>query len=168
MRAFFLVKTHPRSSNFSRSFFWYEIWLNSISWDAPFKGSVSRDWDGLYLVSKERSWEVRAARIYISSDRGVCAKIRAFYMLQRLYFAFRVRLKPFGRAAKKNNLKFYSENAGTTFAAPFRRAPHNFSRSPKSATKFFPLTEGRRTIFLALRRAPQNCAAPFGRVSAEF
>ena len=98
------------------------------------------------MVSEERSWEVRAARIYISSDRGVCAKIRAFYMLQRLYFAFRIRLKPFGRAEKKNNLKFYSENAGKDSVAPFRRAPHNFSRSPKGATQFFPLSEGRHRI----------------------
>jgi len=31
------VNIYPRSSNFSRSFFWYQIWPISISWDAPFK-----------------------------------------------------------------------------------------------------------------------------------
>ena len=30
-------------------------------------------------------------------------------MLQRLYFALRIWLKPFGRAGKKKHLKFYSE-----------------------------------------------------------
>ena len=38
-----------------------------------------------------------------------------------------------------------SEGRYTIFPA-LRRAPHNFSRSPKGATQFFPLSEGRHRI----------------------
>ena len=62
-------------------------------------------------------------------------------MLPRLYFALRIQLIPFGKAAKNHHLKLYRENGGTDSAAPFRRALQDFSRSQKGATKFFPLAE---------------------------
>ena len=52
------------------------------------KGSVLWDRDGPNLVPKEITREVRAAQIHINSDRGACAKIRAFFVLRRLHFLF--------------------------------------------------------------------------------
>ena len=44
-------ETYPRSSNFSRSFFWYLIRPISISWDDPFKGTASREFFSLKLLN---------------------------------------------------------------------------------------------------------------------
>ena len=52
------------------------------------KGSVTRVWDGPNLVSEERSWEVRAARIGFNVDRCVCTKLLTKIQLQRLFLPF--------------------------------------------------------------------------------
>ena len=82
------------------------------------KGSVSRDWDGSNLVSEERSWEARGARIFYNVCRRTCAKLRAFIVPQRCLFGLRIWLKHFGRPP--TNFRRSSE-AGKNWGAVFRR-----------------------------------------------
>ena len=69
-------------------------WLPAPFLILIFKGSMTRDWDWLNLVSEERSQEVRAAQIGFNVNRCVCTKLLTKIVPQRLFFFIRIRFKP--------------------------------------------------------------------------
>ena len=73
----------------------------SVHTNDLFKGSVTRDWDWLSLVSEERSGKVRAARMGPKVDRRTGTKLLTKEALQRLFFSIRIWLKPLRLALSK-------------------------------------------------------------------